>query len=56
VKGQENLSFSTLFEVKFSTLFDVGVGLTEGLSECVENFTSNSVENDRKLLRHEKLA
>jgi len=42
------LSLSKLLEVKFSTLFDVGLRLSEGLSECVENFTSNSVENDKR--------
>jgi hypothetical protein len=40
------MSLSKLLEVKFSTLFDVALRLSEGLSECVENFTSNSVEND----------
>jgi hypothetical protein len=34
------LSLSTLFEVKFSTLFDVGLRLSEGLSECAENLDS----------------
>jgi hypothetical protein len=43
---RRGVSLSKLLEAKFSTLFDVGLRLSEGLSECVENFTSNSVEND----------
>jgi hypothetical protein len=42
------VSLSKLLEVKFSTLFDVGLRLSEGLSECVGNFTSNSVEIDKR--------
>jgi hypothetical protein len=45
---RRGVSLSKLLEAKFSTLFDVGLRLSEGLSECVENFTSNSVENDKR--------
>ena len=48
LRRHPDVSLSKLLEVKFSTLFDVGLRLSEGLSECVENFTSNSVENDKR--------
>jgi hypothetical protein len=45
------LSLSKLLEVKFSTLFDVGLRLSEGLSECVENDTAFRLTSQDVTLR-----